>query len=275
MGTEKSPRFTLLAAGLAVAVILVLAAIFLRTQNAHSSADSEAIVTGEGETSQERKAASSLQVHAGSSSTNPAAAEKQETSAGAVQRAHQTVESSRQFYSDKWERFEKVPEGYQLEGVVHTEEGLTLAPADENSTGTGEVVSRRGSVESPPLLLDFPSNFMMPLWRHKAPQETGIGVEMAVSPDGEQWSQWFPLEESGDEISPTYPDGSPNPNYGFVGGTGITNGTRLYSFAKYRVTLTSADRNAAPVLQEFKIYYVDSAGPDGVLADKPQTRPQE
>lgn len=188
------------------------------------------------------------------------------TAAGSSASAN-TVESKTQFFIDNWEGGAKRPDSYKQENVVQTPEGLTLAPPDP-AAENGQPTLRKGVIESPPLQLEFPSNYMMPLWREKGAEDLGVRVEMAIGPDGNEWSQWFPLEPNGDEISPTFPDGTPNPNYGFIGGTGITNGTRLYGYAKYRVTLTSTNKDAAPVLQQFKIYYVDSTGADGVIADK-------
>lgn len=177
---------------------------------------------------------------------------------------HAEVPVSRDYRVDDFRDPKMDMTGYKLDGLEITSAGLTLAAAPD---GKKEGI-RKGVLESPTLPLSFASNYMMPLWKAKTNEGSGLTVEMAISPDGQDWSSWFTLGPNADEISATYPDGRPNPNYGYQGGEGIANGTRLYSFARYRVTMTSGDATQDPFLEAFRVYYVDSTGPDGVLADQ-------
>jgi hypothetical protein len=89
---------------------------------------------------------------------------------------------------------------------------------------------------------------------------------VAASPDGENWTSWYPTTGAhmDGEISPTYPDGSPNPNYGFILGDTAFFGNGLYTYFKYSVTLYSETKEA-PVVSNFRLYYQDSTMGDGYL----------
>lgn len=167
---------------------------------------------------------------------------------------------------DDFRGFGKSLDGYTLEGLKRTEEGLTLDTDEATSiTAAGAVL---GVLESPSLALGFPSNAVQPIWRAKTSEDGTIQVEISLSPDGENWSHWYPSEPTGDDISPTYPDGRPNPNYGAVSGGAIANGLRLLPYVRYRVTLTAYGEKR-PVLHEFKITHLDSTDGQGELATEP------
>lgn len=267
-----NPQLLLVLFGVGVLVIIVVLQINRRgATEAGSAAIPDSLVASE-----ERSNSRSVQVNAIHSEDNKpsrrlASRSPQTTSPAEPEPtpAYEPVESKRSFYADNFQNPNFSLDGYRVEGLVRTEQGLTLPPSQKKEGASGEEEEiRKGVIESPTIPLEFPSNFMMPLWRHMSNEGGNLTVEMTISPDGQEWSRWFPLEPNSDEIAPTYPDGRPNPNYGFQGGNGIANGTRLYPFAKYRVTMTSGEPEAAPVLQEFKIFHVDSTGQNGVLAEK-------
>lgn len=167
---------------------------------------------------------------------------------------------------DDFRGFHKSLDGYTLEGLKRTEEGLTLDDDSETSiTAAGAIL---GVLQSPTLPLSFPSNAVQPIWRAKSPEDGSIHVELSLSPDQENWSHWYPSEPTGDDISPTYPDGRPNPNYGAISGGAIANGLKLLPYVRYRVTLT-AHGDKRPVLQEFKITHLDTTEGQGQLATEP------
>lgn len=172
---------------------------------------------------------------------------------------------------DDFRNFDKPLEGYKLENLERTVDGIALAKADPSTTSP-DGTFRRGTIESPVLPLGHPSNAVQPIWRAEIPEEAGAIIEVALSADQQNWSEWYPIQPSGDEISPTYPDGRPNPNYGAISGGSIANGLDLYPYARYRVTLTS-NTDASPVLQEFKLTYLDSTDGQGKIPDPNAPKP--
>jgi hypothetical protein len=154
-------------------------------------------------------------------------------------------------------------DNYKMSNVVMTAEGITLAPG-----------ATEGVFESPPLPMAFPGNMVAPLWKQEVPQGAAVDVQMAISPDNQMWSDWYPLPDTGDDISPIYPDGTPNPNYGHVPGSYISTGLDLSAFTRYRFTLrttggeteyrkpdgTFADRL---LLSRLRVYYLDSTLGEG------------
>lgn len=170
---------------------------------------------------------------------------------------------------DDFRGYSKNLDGYKLDGLVRTNEGIALAPSSDDNTSESDGF-RRGVLESPVLPFAHPSNAVQPIWRAKVPDsEASLRVELALSADAQNWSQWYQIEPTGDDISPTYPDGSPNPNYGAVSGGIIANGLSLYPYMRYRVTLASTGEDVTPVLEEFKVTYLDSTLGQGYPADQP------
>jgi len=163
------------------------------------------------------------------------------------------------------------PEGFKLENVVLTDEGFTLpppAPGEENKP-------RTGIIESPPQMFDFFSNAITPMWKEKLPDGTDMFVEAQVSPDGVHWGpwQWVEIDEDAfGQVSPTYPDGRPNPNYGYTIGTTLAWGLTQWGYVRYRVRLFS-EGPESPVLSMFRIFFQDSTLGEGRIAD-PATMPQ-
>ena len=95
---------------------------------------------------------------------------------------------------------------FKLDNVVLTEEGITLGPASvDQATTDGSPAPRVGSFESPPLALVAASNLVAPNWKEKLPANANIQIELSCSADQNEWTEWFPISRSDDEISPTYP----------------------------------------------------------------------
>ena len=136
-------------------------------------------------------------------------------------------------------------DGYIMRNVQVTPNGLELVPG-----------AKKGYFESPVLTTPIPANMVAPLWKQEVPQGACVNVEMAISGDGQNWSTWFPLPDTGDDISPLYPDGTPNPNYGHVPGAYISTGLDLAAFTRYRFTLATEGCDG----QEYRL-------PDGTFAN--------
>jgi hypothetical protein len=145
---------------------------------------------------------------------------------------------------------------YKLSNLQMSEQGIGLVGGATN-----------GVLESPSLALKLPSNMVAPLWKKQGPECAGLKVEMAISSDNQVWSPWYPLEDTGDDINPLYPDGSPNPNYGYVPGTSVSLGLSLSSFTKYRFTFSKSEGCAqGPTLQAVRLYHLDSTLGEGTIA---------
>ena len=170
----------------------------------------------------------------------------------------------RAFMTMDFTNLDSPPAGFALQNVVLSPEGFTLAapaPGKENEP-------RTGIIESPPLMLDFFSNAVAPMWKENIPDGTDMFVEMSVSPDGVHWGpwQWIDIDEdSAGQISPTYPDGRPNPNYGYTPGTMLAWGLTQWGYVRYRVRLYS-ECAASPVLSGFRIFFQDSTLGEGRVA---------
>ena len=153
-------------------------------------------------------------------------------------------------------------EGWDLKDLRAGEDGLRLAAAPEPLNPR-----RVGRLESPPVELDFPANFLSPLWRADQPPGAAITIEVAVSPDGREFGPWYELAPDADaalDIRETYPDGRPNPNYGFTPVGMLTTGLATFTFFKYRLTLAS--EGATPTVSELRFFYQDTTlGKDRVI----------
>lgn len=170
----------------------------------------------------------------------------------------------RAFMTMDFRNLESPPPGYRLENVVLSPDGFTLPPPEPGK----ENQPRMGVIESPPQMFDFFSNAVAPLWKENLPDGTDMFVEMSVSPDGIYWGpwQWVEIDEdSAGQISPTYPDGRPNPNYGYTPGTMLAWGLTQWGYVRYRVRLYS-EGPASPVLSAFRLFYQDSTLGEGRVA---------
>lgn len=178
----------------------------------------------------------------------------------------------RAFATNDFRNLTELPAGFMAENLVLTENGLTLkppAPGEEDKP-------RMGMLESPPQDLDFPSNAVAPRWLDKIPEGGHLFVEMSVSPDGENWSLWDPVEVDDDsvgQIAEFFPDGKPNPNYGYTPGGLLFWGHRQYLYYRYRVTFYS-EVEASPLLSSFRVFYQDSTLGEGYIAQPRGTEEQ-
>ena len=160
----------------------------------------------------------------------------------------------------------EVPPGFKLDGVVLTPEGFQLAPPEPGK----ENEPRTGFVEAPPQMLNFHSNAVALLWKETIPDSsTDVFAEVAVSPDGKNWGPWQ-LTEIDDgsygNISPFFPDGTPNPSYGYTPGGVLAWGLNQYSHMRYRFRLYSEGPHS-PTVSGVRVYYQDTTLGQGRLAD--------
>jgi len=157
-----------------------------------------------------------------------------------------------------------LPEGFVLDNVVLTDKGFQLPPPEPAEEGA----PRFGTLESPAFPLEFPSNAVSPHWLEDLPKGTTVFLEVAVSPDGQNWGIWHPIEPDDDvaEIGPLMPDGRPNPNAGHTAGGVLFWGFRQYLYYRFRVTLSS-EVAETPTLSTFHLYYQDSTLGQGHIAE--------
>ncbi len=156
-----------------------------------------------------------------------------------------------------------VPDGYETTGDFHLAQGgWTLAPPAPGE----EARPRIAMIESPPLTLDFQSNAVNPLWKEVSPDGTEVLVEVSLSQDGANWTDWMPTTSGHYEggVSPTFPDGRPNPNYGYTLGDMTFYGLTRFQFFRYAVTMYS-ETDETPVVSDFRLFYQDSTMGDADL----------
>lgn len=169
------------------------------------------------------------------------------------------------YHVDDFRQFQTLLDEYTVEGLQQTAEGLTLLPAEDPTT----TEPRIGTLVSPVLPLTMPTNAISPMWRIKTAPDSGVNIEVAISSDGDNFTEFIPVGVSDGEIEQFYPDGSPNPNYGVVAGGLIAQGNKLYTHAIYRLTMT-AGAPESPVLEEVRLFHTDSTMGNGVLAEMPE-----
>ncbi len=163
---------------------------------------------------------------------------------------------------------------YKMKNVQVTARGIELAPG-----------AKEGSFESPVITTTIAANMVAPLWKQEVPKGSCVKVEMAISGDNQHWSPWYPLDDTGDDISPLYPDGTPNPNYGHVPGAYISTGLDLAAFTRYRFTLAAEgcdDKEyrlpdgsfaSSLVVSRLRMYLADSTLGDGKILGKDNIPP--
>jgi len=155
-------------------------------------------------------------------------------------------------------------QGYTQQGLEVGSAGLFLSGPAANADG-----SREGWLRSPSLELEFPSNALALLWKGDFPEGTGFGAEVSFSPDGVAWGRWHDVRPDPDslgQIAEFYPDGRPNPNYGYTPGGMVHWGLQLGRFWRFRVTLSS-ESVTSPTLESLRLFYQDSSLGLGALAD--------
>lgn len=145
---------------------------------------------------------------------------------------------------------------YKMTGVRVTDEGIVMEDGQTN-----------GVVESPTMTLQLPSNLVALLWKEERPDGAFISPEMQISADGQNWSSWYPIESTGDDINPLYPDGTPNPNYGYVPGGYVSLGLELIPFIRYKFTMSRLGvTTQSPTMKGIRFYHLDSTLGEGRMA---------
>lgn len=174
----------------------------------------------------------------------------------------------RAFFDMSFQGLDAFPPGFEITGndIRLSDAGFTLAPPAPGE----EDLPRSGMVESPPYSLDFLSNAMNPMWKESSPDGTEVLVEISLSPDGEYWTDWFPTTgaHTAGDIEPYFPDGRPNPNYGYERGSMVFYGLEQFEFFRFAVTMYS-ESGASPVVSDFRMFYQDSTMGEGALAQVP------
>lgn len=151
---------------------------------------------------------------------------------------------------------------FKMEGLEATPDGIKL------TDGPGVDGLRKGILESPPMPLEHASNMVAPIWKGANPEGSNTKVEMQVVQGGKA-SPWYEVELNDEAVSPNYPDGRPNPNYGASVGSPLGFGLELYDKVRYRVTLTAPTGADSPVIEEMNVYHADSTHGEGFAADQP------
>jgi len=152
---------------------------------------------------------------------------------------------------------------FKLAGTKITPEGIVLEDAQTE-----------GSFESPCTALKLPSNMVALLWKETLPDGTVVKPEMQLSYDCQNWSAWYPIESTGDDINPLYPNGDPNPNYGYVPGSYVSLGLDLCPFIRYRFNLARGDLSKqSPTVPGARFYHLDSTLGEGKTITDVKTFP--
>lgn len=154
----------------------------------------------------------------------------------------------------------ELDEGYTLNNVELADCGFVLANAPPGHEGP-----RVGFVESPPIESDFPFNGIAPQWIHDLPEGTSMLVELQFSPDGENWTGWYPTEVDHtfiDAVPEFLEDGSPNPAYGYAIGGLVSWGDGLWTHVRYSIALYS-ETDDTPCLSTQRFFVNDSTHQQG------------
>ncbi len=176
--------------------------------------------------------------------------------------AGQGIESRRSYLKMSLKDGAESLANFKLEGLEATADGIKLT-AEPGVDGL-----RKGILESPPLPLEHASNMVAPIWKGANPEGTNTKVEMQVVQGGKA-SPWYEVELNDEAVSPNYPDGRPNPNYGAFVGSPLGFGLELYDNVRYRVTLTAPTGADSPLIEEMNVYHADSTNGEGFAADEP------
>lgn len=169
----------------------------------------------------------------------------------------------RTFFLMDFSGLSELPDGFTQEDLEITDKGITLKPLAEGE----EAKPRYGVLHSPPEEMQFPSNAVSPLWKQEVSDGTSVFIEVSVSPDGESWGLWHPInyDEDGGQPAEYYPDGSPNPNFGYTPGGVLCWGMAQFRQFRYRATLYS-ETNDSPVFSGFRLFYQDTTLGEGHIA---------
>lgn len=164
-----------------------------------------------------------------------------------------------------------IPKGFVITGdAILTKQGWSLKPP---ATGQ-EDAPRSGMIESPVYQLEFPSNALSSGWKEVSPPGTEVLIEIAASPDGKNWTDWYPTTGAhmDGEIS-EYNEVTfeKNPNYGYTLGDMVFFGVGKYQYYKYSMMLYS-ENPSAPLVSNFYVYLQDSTMGDGYMVEYDESR---
>jgi hypothetical protein len=239
--TKKGPSGKLL---LVLALIAVVIGLILTMQNREKAPEP---VAQKNEAPKPQAAAPETQGNRPGPTMTPPPEESAPEPAENAQRAY-LIEDFRDTKRD-WSKF-------KMNHVKLSSEGISL---EDGQT--------EGSFESPCTALKLPSNMVALLWKQTLPDGTVVKPEMSLSSDCQTWSAWYPIESTGDDINPLYPDGSPNPNYGYVPGSYVSLGLSMVPFVRYRFNLVRADLSKpSPIVPIARFYHLDSTLGQGAMA---------
>lgn len=170
----------------------------------------------------------------------------------------------RTFFHMDFTNLSSLPEGFTLEDVELTDKGIMLSPLAEGE----EATPRYGLITAPPEEMHFLSNAVSPLWKQDVSDGTSVFIEVSMSPDGDTWGIWHPIayDEDAGEPAEYYPDGSPNPNFGYTPGGVLCWGMSQFKYFRYRATLYSETKDS-PLFSGFRLFYQDSTLGQGDIAE--------
>ena len=201
--------------------------------------------------------------------SHPANEEQEETTVNKVEvdLSNESELQPRTFATFDFSTMSQLPPDFKTENLILTQEGLCL-----QDPAPGELDNpRKGVLESSTEVLEFNSNAVTPLWHEDLPDGSDVFIEVSMSPDGENWGMWHWIEVDDDslgQIREFYPDGTPNPHYGYTPGFTLAWGLRQWAFYRFRITLYSdAGIEESPTLSAFRLYYQDTTLGEGHLAE--------
>ncbi len=254
-----------------VAVIVIAASIIAILSSPGSREKSDVVVPENEATTPLARPATGIEPSRSVSTTletsepgSPTVAEQQ-TPVPSEEARMNVEDQPRKFFVMEFNNMSELPEGYEMENMQLTDRGIELEPPEPGE----EDKPRFGVLKSPPQEMDFYSNALSPLWREELPEGTSMLVEVSLSPDGENWGIWHQVmvdDDSAGQVKEYYPDGSPNPNYGYTPGGVLCWGYRQWAQFKYRITLYS-EVQESPLLSGFRIFYQDTTLGKGHLAE--------
>jgi hypothetical protein len=265
MSNPKTIKIALMAVcGVASVALLAYWNVARNQRSALPQTETRAAVDGSGPTSRKSSLSASTANPANPQVQNVSMLQESPTNESQMpyEPPEQERRSKRAYAKADFQNFQTAMTDYKLDGVVQTADGITLPPPKDDED------ARIGSIESPPITLEHASNMVVPIWRSDEVENGNLKIEVAVGTDDGQWSHWYPIDFNSDPVSPTYPDGSPNPNYGARPGTPVGFGFELYPYVKFRATLAATGAES-PLLRAMDIYHTDSTDGDGYAASGP------
>jgi len=172
----------------------------------------------------------------------------------------------RSFHRSSFADREHFPDGFEITGEIYlSEDGWKLDLPATNPDG----IPISGMIESPVIALDFPSNAISSGWKEVSPTGTEVLIEVAASPDGENWTSWYPTTGAhmdGEIVEFNEVSGEVNPNYGYTLGDMVFFGLGQYQYYKYSIMLYS-ETNESPTVSDFFIFQQDTTMGDGEIVE--------